>query len=331
VPIVWLGLAGSMLVGACRSADPARPLPEPDLQSYQGTVAEALELARGEVAAAPTSAEAWGRYGEALFAHSLFEDALACFHEAHALDPGEFRWPYFAGITLLLLDAEGSVAMFELALDLRQDYGPLHVRLGRALIASNDLAGAEAAFERAVALAPDDSHALLGLGVVALARGRVEEAQRRLEAAAAARPDHREVHATLATVYRRLGLTDQARSAAELGTRQSEDTLLDDPVFDEIRTRGSSAVHFAVRGQELLEQGRIDEAIRLLRLAHRERPDYFDVRVDLGSALILRGDEREGIELLRSAAAEAPELLDVDQRIAELRRRREDGVDSRTE
>jgi hypothetical protein len=55
------------------------------------------------------------------------------------------------------------------------------------------------------------------------------------------------------------------------------------------------------------------------------------VRVDLGSALILRGDEREGIELLRSAAAEAPELLDVDQRIAELRRRREDGVDSRTE
>src|SRR5690348_5231465 len=44
--------------------------------------------ARTAVVQTPRSAEAWGRFGKVLLAHEFSDEALACFAQAEALDPG---------------------------------------------------------------------------------------------------------------------------------------------------------------------------------------------------------------------------------------------------
>lgn len=316
------GIASLLLLAACAGGSGHTPaIPDPDTSAFQAPVAERIRAARDTVRSDPSSADSWGRLGEILFAHHLIGESVVCFHEAHRLDPQAFRWPYLASIAMIDVDTDEVLEMLRRAQRLRPDYRPVNVRLGEALLVMGDGEEARRFFEQATELDPEDSHALLGLGRVALDGGDLEAARELLEAAAQARPGHREVHAALIRVYRGLGLDDQAREAAARAARYPGATPLDDPVLDEVGELGASAVHLAAQGRTLLREGRLDEAIEVLRVANSERPDYFDVRVDLGCALILRGDEQEGIELLRQAEAEAPDQLDADELIEELRRR----------
>lgn len=314
---------GALLVAtavACSPGPDPRPVPDPDLAPFQAPVAERLRSARADVLEHPADGGAWGRFGEVLFAHHLIEASVRCFATAHELDPETFRWPYLASIAMIDVDTEAMVSMLESAHRLRPDYVPAAIRLGRALLSRSLPDEAREAFRSVLDADPENPHALLGLGRCALDTGDPEGARVWLERARGVEPRHREVHVLLARTYRALGLDDAAREAAEHGARSAAETPLEDEVLETVMALGSSAVHLAAKGRDLLRGGDVAGAIEVLREAHRARPDYFDVRIDLGAALILAGETEEGALMLREAEREAPDELDAESMIEELRR-----------
>ena len=97
-------------------------------------------------------------------------------------------------------------------------------------------------------------------------------------------------------------------------------------VIDAVVLDASVVRHLAARDGITHETAQ-QRAIETLRLAHRSRPEYIDVRIDLASALILRGDEIEGLAMLEEVDRLAPEFIDTAELADELRQERDEETD----
>ncbi|MCE2559847.1 MAG: tetratricopeptide repeat protein, partial [Acidobacteria bacterium] len=121
-------------------------------------------------------AHAFGELGRLYQAHRLLEPALACYREAHALDPESFAWAYYLGVLAAGAgDIETARPAFRHALDLRADDAPALVRLADLELEQAQVDEAELLYVRAAVV--DDSAAVAyGMGRVAEERGAYAEA-----------------------------------------------------------------------------------------------------------------------------------------------------------
>ncbi len=132
---------------------------------------------------------AWHTYGLDLSSTGRFEDALAAYDRALALDPDDFCAHSNRGAALLALGRfEDALAAFDRALALDPDNAAIHTNRGAALHALGRFEDALAAFDRALALDPGFAAAHENKGIVMAVIGDFDRALAELDAASRLAP-----------------------------------------------------------------------------------------------------------------------------------------------
>jgi len=276
-------------------------LPEPDLTGAEEQVVQKIDAARRAVQAWPRDAQAWGHLGVVLDVHGLPAEAVVCYRQAAQLDSREFLWPYLCAIALQVSGSQEAQAWWERALAVRDDYAPLQVRYGQALLQRRQLEPARAHFAQAVALDARAVFAHLGLAQVALMQDDPRTSRTHLDMALAIQPSFRQAHGLLAELHRRLGhieLMERQRGAlAEL----PEALALPDPILQQRwAAEGVSASWHNRRGTDHSRRGDHARAVEEYRQALAARPQA-DYHNNLAAALFQLGRRDEALRSARKA------------------------------
>lgn len=269
-------------------------------------LAEAIEAARRKIRADPYSAQAWGNLGELLRESRLFPEAVACFAQAERLDPKNPRWPYLQGDVLRLSDNSAALAPLERAAALTNNsdaFAP-SLRLAEVLLALGCNEEAENHLRRALEIEPDDATVHYYLGLLALTRDDLPGSLTHLTRCEQSPFTQRKACIQLATVYRRIGRTEQAESYSRKADALPTDRDWLDPFLSEGEAVGRQARYQKVYRLEL--RGDYGAAASQLLALIKQRPEY-RAYVSLGEDLGKLGD-LDGAELaLQSAIKLAPE------------------------
>lgn len=301
-------LAAVAIVWWLREAAPEPP--QVSLENIDPAVRAAVTEARVAVSAAPHSAAAWGRLGMVLFVHEFADAAGTAFAQAARLDPEEPRWPYLQG-RLQYREPEQALPLLEKAVALCRDR-PLapRLKLAETLLELGRLDEAERHFRQALAVDAQHPRVHLGLGQLALAREQWLVAVEHLLRCTATPFARQKAWTLLATAYRRIpGRTPDAVRAAAQAQLPPPDLsfeLLDDEFVQEVAQLGVGKNHRRAAARNLLMEGRLREAVPLLRSLARDYPDDAPTQVLLAEVL-LRGHDWRGA----ADAAEAALRLDA--------------------
>jgi len=311
-----IALAAGVVVAACGA--PAPPIPDPPLDQVEAVVAQELRSRRAAVVAHPGDAESWGRFGMALDAHGIDPAAATAYERAAALDPDEFRWPYYQAALLEATSLEHAVEIYRRALAIRAGYAPAHLRLAQALERLGRRDEARQSFERAQQLEPDNPFAPLGLGSLALRAGDVSSAIALLERAYGLDP---ELHATvsaLANAYLRAGDAARARRLALEARDLPRITYQHDELRAEIKDMAVDRRSHVRRAVTYRDVGQTDRALREARTARSVAPQ--DVQtVLLVADLEYRSRDYVAAEAsAREAMRLAPDRNDVRELLARI-------------
>ncbi len=266
-------------------------------------VRELIEAVRRD----PSSGPAWGCLAISLDVHDFKLEAVSCYRKAAELSPDELRWSYFGALALDGAGSEEALQWFARSRELRDDYAPLHIHLGRALLQAGRVEAAEASFQEALRLDPEAIFAHLGLGQILLTRGDLEASRRHLTAAVKAAPRFREAYGLLAEVHRRQGDLATVKRLRSMLPRLPDKTPIPDPLAETQRNNeGVSAYWWDLRGQAYLGTGQADKAVEAFEAAIAARPGTPDLHNRLGTALVRAGRPGEAIGSFRTALELAP-------------------------
>lgn len=280
---------------------PAPPLAglEPAVASQLGEVAARLAEARRQGGA---PAALWGEAGEVYHAYRFAAAAEACYANAAALAPGDFRWPYLLGV---LLEEEGRLAEaatgFERALSGQDLYYPALLRLAGVYRALGREEDAAATLEPARRHAPDDPALLAALGELALARGRHAEAIPLLSKALERQPAATRLHYPLAMAHRGAGNVDAARE--HLARAGEAGITARDPVLDSVLARRRGGVAHLLEARKAFAAGDASGAKAAFERALAADPASVTALVGLAAAEARLGATAGAVAHLERALA----------------------------
>ena len=244
-------------------------------------------------ASASERAEAYGELGKLFVAAEFLDAAEPCFSNAALLKPDEMRWPYYLGhVYRLKNDPERAAALFSESLRLRPDDVPSLVWLGEMELTRDRQDEAKSHWTRALTLQPKTAAALYGLGRVALAQEDYAQAVKYLEDALTLAPQASRIQYPLAMAYRALGNRTQAESHLRL--RGEVDVTPPDPLLAGLRDLLQNAQAYEIRGSEALTRRDWSAAVTNLRKAVELQPENALTRLNLGTALYLKGQLHPG-------------------------------------
>jgi tetratricopeptide (TPR) repeat protein len=284
----WLATAISAGVEA-RPADLV-PVPLPSLETLDAAERELLasrrasldELVADGAAADKTVAAAFGEMGRIYLLEDLAGAAEACFANAAALRPDDYRWHYY----LALLDERGgrledAVAHLERVVSLVPDDLAARLRLGRAVLAIGRPQKARREFSASLEISPNEDAAKLGLEAAeaALAGGSFDPPVLRF-----ADP----LLDGLTPLAERLrvdaGIDALERGDLALAVERLEAALADAP-------NDWRALYYL--GVARFRGGEVEGAIASVRRALESAPDFGEGHFSLASALVSIGREAE--------------------------------------
>ena len=259
--------------------------------------------------------------------HDLKPEAVQCYRRAAALDPEEYRWPYYCAVALRELGSPEAIEWFERGQARGSNAAPLFVLYGQSLFDAGRLEDASGAFRLALAGDPESSHAHLGLAQIAISKADLEASRAHLLQALEINPRHGEVHGLLAEVYRRLGQPDKAELESRKASHLPKVTPLSDPTYLELVAEGVSSFWYRRRGLAFMRKGLGEAAAHEFEMALRARPDA-EAHDNLGlalqslggfaeaaghhrAALVLRPTYRKALTNLGSALFEMGEVDDA--------------------
>ena len=313
VATVLLAMAG------CGSGEetPAAPsppdvsaIPHPETQHMEVPVKERFDQVREALEREPGSDKAWGAYGALCDSHSFYECADYAYSRAQELGPRDFRWFYLRAFVGEVSGAASDrvVEDYRTAARLEPRLPTTYYRLGEAATRAGLLDEAEQAYRSALAVDPNLVVARRGLGQVLLAKGdaggAVEELQRAVELGA------RRNAATLASLARaqqRLGDSTAAEATAVRAAEADEEIPVPDPVRLRVREMNLSSKECNHRAVQLIQAGRYEEALVLMRIVERTLPDRPSTHYRIGLCLVRSGKLAEGLPRLERAAELAPD------------------------
>src|SRR5262245_1009114 len=87
--------------------------PTLDFAGMDPAIVALIQQSRDAVVAAPRFGPAWGKLGMVFLAYDRQDEARACFIHAERLDPVQFRWPYFHGLSLSLTDPDAALGYLQ--------------------------------------------------------------------------------------------------------------------------------------------------------------------------------------------------------------------------
>jgi tetratricopeptide (TPR) repeat protein len=297
-------LAAGGVLAVWQWRQPAVPsLPDVDLADADPAVKSVIVSAQAAVRRAPRSADAWGRLGMVLAAHSFYPESVVCFAAAQRLDPEEPRWPYFQGVILTLGDPDAAIPHLRRgeALCANGSDAP-RLRLADVLLGQGQAGEAEARFREVLTHHPESPHAHLGLGRLAAQRNDWPNSLTHLQRAAGDPLTQQRARTLLAEVYWRQGDRAAAEREQRLAADLPADPELPDPFFEELAGLRVGKQAKLGRASTLLGQNRVVEAVALLEQLVRDYPDSASAWLGLGRALIQQERYGAADQALRQAA-----------------------------
>ena len=269
----------ALLFAGCSQSEPdfgAEPIVA-GVDSGDTDVGEHLEALVQSVRTVPTSGPLRGRLGMAYDANGFRQEAIATYRQAQALDPKDFRWPYFAA-QLNAEDGDYALALelLDQALAVDAAYAPAWLWRGAWLQKANRPREAMEAYRR-TELA-ENAYARFGRAQSLMAIGEVPEALEILETLAETL-DHPYVHRTRGEALRAVGRVDEARTAMARGRGAEALTWPDerrDERYEHIRGHGSYML-----AKELSAAGLLAEAMAILQRLQNHHPEEHCGRDDV--------------------------------------------------
>ena len=304
--------AAAFLLAAVALPSFAAEIPLPELQGTQARVEQAVRSRYEEVLPAPDDADAWGAYGMTLDAHRFVEAAIVAYREAHALDPGEFRWPYYLAILVNSSEPLEARVWFERALAIDPTYAPAQILYAESLESVGDFERAWEGFARAAELDPSDPLAPFGLGRIALRRGEVERAVELLRRADELGPPMQAVVAVLARAYQRAGQRELARRRAE------EARLLPRMVHHRDERRAAVQI-LAVDSESYLRRSRTYSEVGQFDRALEELEEILAVEPEMAAAHLAAAGVYDRMGRSTEALAEVESAMRLGADLAEAR------------
>jgi tetratricopeptide (TPR) repeat protein len=302
-------LLTALAIGAALFLVPRPSSTEPpavDLGGADPALVQAVETLRKEVQEKPRSARAWGTLGMLLAAHRLNPEAATCFARAAARDAHDPRWPYLHGCMVLETAPEQAGALFEQAVAVGGPWtGVAELRLAEVFLEQGRLDESQAHFQRVLVKDPETPWAHFGLGRVACEREHWAESVPPLQRAAASRFTGKAAQVLLAGVYQRLGDSAAAAAALAAAAQLSPDLPRPDPFLREVQALQVGRDAHRARINELLEQGRGDEALAASQEAQRTYPDLYWLIE--GRRFLDQGNLPAAEQALRQAVELAPD------------------------
>ena len=224
-------------------------------------------------------AMAFVKQGFRLAGREHFDEALANFDQAAALEPGFAEAWIGRGIVLFYLGRlQEAVASYDRVLALGPDAEAFGSR-GLALYTLDRFDEAVASYDQALALKPD-AQAFNIRGMALHKLGRFEEAVASYDQALALKPDYAEVFNSRGAALAKLARYDQALES----------------IGQAIALHAGSAEVCLVVGVDLHNCGRFDDALACYDRALALKPDYADAHFHRALILLAAGDFARGFE-----------------------------------
>lgn len=235
--------------------------------------------------------EAFNERGNTLTSSGRFEEALASYDRALALDSSFLpAWNNRGVVLKEMKRLEQALVSYDRALALKPDLAA--VLTNRANVASElgRVAEALAGYDRALALNPGEADACNGRGNLMRKLDRIPEAEQMFHRAILLKPNGVEAHCNLGSLLIDVGKPDQAEAVLRRATALN-------PNF-------AAALHNL--GIALINQDRSDEAEPVIRRALALDPHLADAHHNLSLALMQSGRLDEAGEAAERAIALAP-------------------------
>ena len=282
--------------------------PAPDLSDTDPAVRRVIKKEQAAVRKSPASGDAWGRLGMAFYAHVFPTEAFACFEQAETLDPKNPRWAYFRGLIRVNDDPWAAVAELRRAVELsHKDDDVARLRLGELHLQLGQVDEAREQFRAILNGHPTHARAHLGLARLDFLANELPQSREHLRSALTDPYSRKSALVLSAEIHNREGDVRAAR--AELA---SSVTLPDDPnwpdkyVAETSPFRVGEVAQLRLAGQ-LLDQGRVPDAIRLLRVLVQDYPRSAASWTLLGWALLIEVQLEDAERVLRTATELDPE------------------------
>jgi len=266
-----------------QTPDPAIPIPG-SMESYDPTLVGWIEEAVQAVTHARHDPHSWRDLGQLYEAHLMLEWAEPAYAQAVELNATDARVQYRLALTRMRNgDLHGGLASLAEVLRLQPDYGPAWCKQGIGLFDLGQMEEARTSFETAIDIDPEESAGQIGLAQIALHAGRPELALSRLEHdSVQSGPNAPLAHRLRAKALFQLGREGEAQ--AEIQRGRGARLVLNDPWTRELVAfkKGTSAL--LLRASRLIDRGRADKAVELLVELLAREPENPRVARKLGVA-----------------------------------------------
>jgi tetratricopeptide (TPR) repeat protein len=252
----------------------------------------AAKLATGML---PQNAAAWHSYGLALYSSDRYEDALAAYDQALALDPDPATYTNRAAALLALGRPEDALAAANQAIALDLHLAAAHLNRGNSLFRLGRFEDALAAFDQALALDPGNASAHSNRGGTLYNLKRFEDALIAFDQELALRPRDAEAHKNRGFALFQLGRADDALAA-----------------FDQaIALNPGNAHAHRGRGLALRALGRPEDAVAAYDQALTLDPRNADALTNRGTALQALGRPDDALAAYDQALTLDPRNADA--------------------
>jgi tetratricopeptide (TPR) repeat protein len=270
----------------------ARLPPRPDLTGRAPALVAQIEQADALARRWPQRVAAVGSLGMTYHADLFYDQAIVAYALAAALDPADWRWPYYQSLVHM---ERGRLAQATDALNivvrLYPDLSLAWWRLGENEFKQANYEAADAAYARAEGASSTGdepslaAYARVGRARVALNQGDRQKAATILTAVLQTAPRFGPAHRVLADVYRADGRESDADRHAALGAALRAYSAPPDPLVDALADLSTSSV-FLLRLAASLDLARqAQRRIELVRRALEVDEKNPDVVYEMGSLL----------------------------------------------
>jgi len=221
---------------------------------------EAIREFQSALSLRPEDSEALNNLSIVYRKLSRYDEAIKALRDSVRINPRNAK--AFNSFGLVYTDLgrfNDAIQEFNSAIKIELRYAELHNNLGVVYIKQGRFDEALKEFELALQIEPRYAEVFNNLGVTYLKMGKIDAAKREFQNALRIRPDYVEANSNL-----NLANQGQSGNAEKINTHYS-------------------------RANELLSQGRFDEAIKEFRIALKQRPNDAEIYNNMGAAYVKMG------------------------------------------
>jgi tetratricopeptide (TPR) repeat protein len=299
------------------ASNPVLRIPVVENKDVNPQVANLIDQAFSQVVKSPDSGEAWGEYGLVLLAHGFRDQAAECYEEAARLEPGDYRWPYYHGMTVAMQDRDAALQDFQQAMRLAPENLSVRLRLGEWYYDLKDLEKAAEQFrvaaERLASGLPQNETTMykarteVGMARVLKDQGNKQQAlEWALRAVQSPLGQRRDVWQLIAELHQQLGDTAAAMAAADAAERAADAAVWPEPEMGRAAQYLRDASLMYAQVELAWSQGQFDQAMQILLAIGELEPDDQRWKLRLGELFRDASRLEDGIRFMGNAIKSHP-------------------------